>query len=179
MKKIFYSSCIFNKDNEPSVLEASFTLVKQFNCFTKYNLDLMIDKLERLKKENFNRIHIPDFEYSVEGNIISYNTVFIKGWGVGIYVPDFANIIYEDVVQRDSDWTFDDFGGSNFIVEHNTDKIFAVDFQSYNYIPNRDYRISKWEKFKNLNFNMLKDLAKGKWTNPARHPLRKNYESNF
>ena len=59
------------------------------------------------------------------------------------------------------------------------DKIFAVDFQSYNYIPNRDYRISKWEKFKNLNFNMLKDLAKGKWTNPARHPLRKNYESNF
>ena len=172
MKKIFYSSYIFNKDNEPSVLEASFTLVKQFNCFTKDNLDLMIDKLERLKKENFNRIHIPDFEYSVEGNIISYNTVFIKGWGVGIYVPDFANIIYEDVVQRDSDWTFDDFGGSNFIVEHNTDKIFAVDFQSYNYIPNRDYRISKWEKLKKINFNILEDiLINEKWTNPTRHPL--------
>ena len=62
MKKIFYSSCIFNKNNEPSVLESSFTLVKQFNCFTKDNLDLMIDKLERLKKENFNRINIPDFQ---------------------------------------------------------------------------------------------------------------------
>ena len=51
MKKIFYSSCIFNKNNEPSVLESSFTLVKKFNCFTKNNLDLMIDKLERLKKK--------------------------------------------------------------------------------------------------------------------------------
>jgi len=176
MKKIFYSSCIFNKNNEPSVLESSFTLVKQFNCFTKDNLDLMIDKLERLKKENFNRINIPDFEYSVEGNYISYNTVFIKGWGVGTHIPEFANIIYEDVVERDSDWTFDDFGSSNFIVEHNTDKIFAVDFQSYNYIPDREHRISKWEKFKNLNFYMLKDLANGKWTNPAHHPLRKNHE---
>ena len=167
MKKIFYSSCIFNKDNEPSVLEASFTLVKQFNCFTKDNLNLMIDKLERLKKENFNRIHIPDFEYKVEGNTITYDTVFIKGWGVGTLIPNFANIVYEDVVQRESDWTFDDYGGSNFIVEHNTDRIFAVDFQSYNYIPDHDYRNSKWEKFKNLNTNILKNLARGEWTNPA------------
>ena len=147
MKKIFYSSCIFNKNNEPSVLESSFTLVKQFNCFTKDNLDLMIDKLERLKKENFNRINIPDFEYSVEGNYISYNTVFIKGWGVGTHIPEFANIIYEDVVERDSDWTFDDFGSSNFIVEHNTDKIFAVDF---NHIIIYLIEIIEYQNGKNL-----------------------------
>ena len=48
MKSIRYSSSIYNTDNQPSVLESSFTLVKQFNCFTKDNLFVMIDKLERL-----------------------------------------------------------------------------------------------------------------------------------
>ena len=42
MKSISYSSGIFNENNEYSVLESSFTLVKQFNCFTKDNLNLMI-----------------------------------------------------------------------------------------------------------------------------------------
>ena len=163
MKSISYSSSIYNTDNLPSVLESSFTLVKQFNCFTKDNLFVMIDKLERLKNENFNRVHIPDFEYKVDGNILTYDTVLI---------PYFTNIIYEDIVQRDLDWTFDDYGSSNFIVEHNTDRIFAVDFQSYNYLPNRDYRESKWKKFEKLNSNVLDGLSKGEWINPAHHPIR-------
>ena len=71
MKSISYSSSIYNTDNLPSVLESSFTLVKQFNCFTKDNLFVMIDKLERLKNEDFNRVHIPDFEYKVDGNILN------------------------------------------------------------------------------------------------------------
>ena len=132
----------------------------------------MIDKLERLKNEDFNRVHIPDFEYKVDGNILTYDTVFIKGWGVGTLIPYFTNIIYEDIVQRDLDWTFDDYGSSNFIVEHNTDRIFAVDFQSYNYLPNRDYRESKWKKFEKLNSNVLDGLSKGEWINPAHHPIR-------
>ena len=94
MKSISYSSSIYNTDNLPSVLESSFTLVKQFNCFTKDNLFVMIDKLERLKNEDFNRVHIPDFEYKVDGNILTYDTVFIKGWGVGTLIPYFTNIIY-------------------------------------------------------------------------------------
>ena len=55
MKSISYSSSIYNTDNLPSVLESSFTLVKQFNCFTKDNLDLMIDKLVGLK-DDFKKI---------------------------------------------------------------------------------------------------------------------------
>ena len=43
-----------------------------------------------------------------QGNTITYDTVFIKGWGVGTLIPNFANIVYEDVGQRESDWTFDD-----------------------------------------------------------------------
>ena len=46
-------------------------------------------------------------------------------------------------------------------------------------IYERSYREAFDDSFKNLNFYMLKDLANGKWTNPAHHPLRKNYERNF
>ena len=149
MKKLFYNSRIYSPNKEVSVLTASFTLVKQFDCYTKENLDLMVDKLDRLKNEDFNRIHIPDFKYRVEGNTISYDTAFVKGYGVGTLIPDFSNIVYEDIVQRDSDWTFTDYGMPNFIVEYKTDRIFAVDFQSYNYVPDRKYRESLWKKFEN------------------------------
>ena len=154
------------------VIEASFKLTKTMHCHDSKNVDEMVNKLDRLKNEDFNRVHIPDFEYKVDGNILTYDTVFIKGWGVGTLIPYFTNIIYEDIVQRDLDWTFDDYGSSNFIVEHNTDRIFAVDFQSYNYLPNRDYRESKWKKFEKLNSNVLDGLSKGEWINPAHHPIR-------
>jgi len=167
-----YSSGIFDKDNKFSVLESTFTLVKQFNCLTKDNLDLMVDKLERLKDENFNRVFIPDFDYRVEGNIITYDTAFIKGWGIGTFIPDFANIVYEDVVLRDSDWTFDDYGMSNFIVEYNTDKIFAVDLQSYNYIPDRNHRETSWKKYTDFQSITMKEIINGEWINPAFHPMR-------
>jgi len=172
LKDITYSSGIFDTDNKLSRLSATFTLEKKFNCFTEKNLNLMVDKLERLKNENFNRIHIPDFKYRIEGNVITYNTTFIKGWSVGTLIPKFSNIVYEDIVQRESDWTFDDYGSTNFIVESNTDKIFAVDFQSYNYIPDRDYRESKWKKFQNFHSCMLSDMMRGEWINPPLHPLR-------
>lgn len=170
--KTFYSSGIFNMNNEYSELKSTFTLVKQFNCSTKDDLDLMIDKLERLKNENFNRVHIPDFEFNVDGNNITYNTTFIKGWGIGTLIPKFAKIISEDIVWRDSDWTFDDYGMSNFIVEYKTDKIYAVDFQSYNYIPDRNYRETRWNKFRNFQSKIFKDMFNGEWINPACHPMR-------
>ena len=66
LKDITYSSGIFDTDNKLSRLSATFTLEKKFNCLTEKNLNLMVDKLERLKNENFNRIHIPDFKYRIE-----------------------------------------------------------------------------------------------------------------
>ena len=166
MQKLFYNSRIYSPSNESSVLKASFKLIKQFDCYSKENLDLMVDKLDRLKNEDFNRIHIPDFEYRVKGNTITYDTAFVKGYGVGTLIPEFSNIVYEDIVQRDSDWTFTDYGMPNFIVEYKTDRIFAVDLQSYNFVPDRDYRESIWRKFENLHSDILKGLVNGEWSNP-------------
>ena len=92
----------------------------------------------------------------MDGNILTYDTVFIKGWGVGTLIPYFTNIIYEDIVQRDLDWTFDDYGSSNFIVEHNTDRIFAVDFQSYTKIPNQKDRQKCWDICRKTDMDFLK-----------------------
>lgn len=166
MKNKLYNSRIYSPNNVPSVLKASFTLTKQFDCFNEDNLNLMIDKLERLKNENFNRIHIPDFEYKVDGNIITYDTVFIKGYGIGTLIPKFADIIYEDILKRKSDWTFTDYGMSNFIVEYKTDKIYAVDLQSYNYVPDIEYRESIWQNFKYFHSNIMNQLFKGEWEHP-------------
>ena len=156
---------------EKTRVEGYYHLDKTIVCDTDEIASGVVNKLDRLQKEDFNRIHIPKFDYYINRNAVRYRVEFIKGYPLGT-VSKFKDIIYEDVVDRESDWTFDDFGASNFIVEHNTDKIFAVDFQSYNYIPNRDYRISKWEKLKKINFNILEDiLINEKWTNPTRHPL--------
>ena len=124
--------------------QISFKLSKSIYCKTSKIKDLMVDKLERLKEENFNRVLIPDFKYEVCNDTVNYNVDFIKGSAVGTLVPKYASIVYEDVVKRKSDWTFFDLSTINFIVEFNTENIYAVDFQSYAYIPNHDHRESQW-----------------------------------
>ena len=41
--------------------QISFKLSKSIYCKTSKMKDLMVNKLERLKEENFNRVLIPDF----------------------------------------------------------------------------------------------------------------------
>ena len=163
MKEIFYHSSIINVEGKSSLLKSSYILHKNFHCRTDENVDTMIDKLERLKKENFNRIYIPDFEYTVNDKIVTIKTPFIKGFNVATLIPQFANIIHEDIVQRDSDWTFNDFAPSNFIIDEDTEKIFAVDLQSYDYTPNKLKRESAWEMSKKINLKIFKNATLGKW----------------
>ena len=80
------------------------------------------EKLERLKKEDFNRIKIPDFEWTVNGNIITLDVEFIKGY----YSPttkEETNILYEDIVLHDSDWTFKEYALTNYLRENGTNQI--------------------------------------------------------
>jgi len=56
--------------------------------------------------------------------------------------------------------------------EVNTDKIFAVDLQSYNYIPDRNHRETSWKKYTDFQSITMKEISNGKWINPAFHPMR-------
>ncbi len=108
---------------------------------------MMVDKLERLKNEKFEKILIPEFEYEVEGNILTQRVEYIKGRQCGMTVKKYRDKIYKEFVERDSDWTFCDFKYDNFIVVNgiDKDKIYAIDFQSYNYLPSRKERLDLWK----------------------------------
>jgi len=148
MKK--YRTCVrYGEDEsfyEAAILQASFRLSKTIHCKKEEYRDHMIEKLERLKKEDFNRVLVPEFTYTVDGNDVTYDVEYIKGYGIGTLIPRFAQIIREDVLNRPNPWTFTDFNTVNFIVEMHTNKIFTVDFQSYCYCPNTEERERIWEK---------------------------------
>ena len=77
-------------------LDISFQFTKTIDCITEENTSMMVDKLERLKKEKFERILIPQFEYEVEDNIIIQKVEYIKGRKMGMTVEKYRNWIYKD-----------------------------------------------------------------------------------
>tara|TARA_B100000282_G_scaffold290646_1_gene261872 strand:- start:972 stop:1457 length:486 start_codon:yes stop_codon:yes gene_type:complete len=138
------------------VIEASFKLTKTMHCHDSKNVDEMVNKLDRLKNEDFNRVFIPNYEYKVNDNDVIYTVDFIKGFALGTLVPKYAHIVYEDVVQRKSEWTFMDLHTVNFIVDYHTEKIYAVDFQSYTKIPNQKDRQECWDICRKTDMDFLK-----------------------
>ena len=149
MKK--YRTCVrYGEDEnfyEAAILQASFHLSKTIHCKKEEYRDHMVEKLERLKNEDFNRVLVPEFTYTVDGNDVTYDVQYVKGYGVGTLIPEYAQIIKEDVLNRPNPWTFTDFNSSNFIIELHTNKIFTIDFQSYCYFPNTEERERIWEKY--------------------------------
>ena len=59
--------------------EIEFTLLKTVDCKNSKLKNIYINKLNRLKNENFNRVKIPKFTYSVDGTTVFCIIDFIKG----------------------------------------------------------------------------------------------------
>ena len=76
-----------------------------------------------------------------------HNVEFIKGYGIPMFIPELSKIIYEDVVNRKSDWTLCDYSNDNFIIDANTNTLYAIDFQSYGYYPDVNRRIKMWDNY--------------------------------
>ena len=162
MKK--YESGIHYGENRSCVeLEASFRLLKTIHCQTEEYRDHMVEKLQRLQNEDFNRVLIPKFTYTVDGNDVTYEVDFIKGYGVGTYIPEFAQIVAEDVRDHKSSWTFTDYHMVNFMVEFQTNKIYAIDFQSYCYTPDMEKRRRIWDSNLEKDKVRMERIYNGKW----------------
>ena len=151
-----YYTGINYKSEKGIHLNASYVLTKRFEC-NDY-VDVVVEKLERLKTEDFNRVLIPEFEYTVNGKIVEYSVSFIKGYPTGCL--SYPDIIYEDIIKRDSPWTFTDLHSVNFIVETKTKKIYAVDFQSYEFRPNPIERERLWEKAQEWDKYRMKKIVR-------------------
>ncbi len=139
-----YSSTIRDdKTTDSHEVDIYFYLTRKVDCKDIKRRDIYLEKLKRLQSEDFNRVKVPPFYYEYEDNIVTCVSRYVKGLYAMTNLEQ-RQIIYEDVVEHKSDWTFSDFGVSNFIVEEDTNIIFSVDLQSYKYHPNLDKRITAW-----------------------------------
>jgi len=127
-------------------LDISFQFTKVIDCKTDEYAEMMVEKLDRLKGEKFDKILIPKFEYSLNGTVLTQKVEYIKGRKCGMTVKKYRDKIYKDLIERDNDWTFCDYNFDNFIVIEKEDKIYAIDFQSYNYMPSKDKRLELWRE---------------------------------
>tara|TARA_B100001250_G_scaffold80225_1_gene65922 strand:- start:1544 stop:2389 length:846 start_codon:yes stop_codon:yes gene_type:complete len=154
LSKEYVSVTRINSSLDKVNLGLSLDLKKVIDCKNDKYTRVVKEKLERLKKEDFNRVKIPDFEWTVNGNIITLDVEFIKGY----YSPttkEETNILYEDIVLHDSDWTFKEYALTNYLRENGTNQIYAIDFLGYCYIPDRKIRIQSWNDQKKRELNML------------------------
>ncbi len=134
-------------------IHTTFKLIKTIYCTNLEMVSTVVDNLERLKQDSFNRIKVPKFSYTREGMIVIQEIEFIKGCNIACYPKKYWDIIHEDIVLRDDDWTFADFNHSNFIVPYKENTIYAVDLSSYGFHPDRYQRNSQWihhQKFNHL-----------------------------
>jgi hypothetical protein len=145
-----------DKTSKKIECQMTCSMTKNIDCQELYDIEVILNKLERLKNDNFNRVKIPKFYYNVDGNTISYTCEFIKG--IYAITPQQRSIIYEDIVLKDSNWSFCDYYYSNFIVENQTQDIYAIDFQSYCYSPDINFRIEDWTHTQSEEQELIKSL---------------------
>ena len=121
------------------VTRYSFIKIIEYNVA---DVNEVVERLERLKITKFNFINIPKFTYKVYHNKLKIESEFIKGW----YCLD-VNSIYNDLVN--SEWTFTDPRPSNFMTCKQNNKTYALDLDSFDYIPLIEDRKKLWIKYNN------------------------------
>lgn len=91
------------------------------------------EKLNLLRSMDFGRIHIPNFTYRIDYNVIKFNVDYIKGCQLcrHDYDSHWSQVIYEDLVDNDNPYGFHDIGPEQFICEIDTEKLYLVDFESF------------------------------------------------
>ena len=163
-----YHTGVYINDNKFTdvFFDNTFKIVDPFN---KWRNDCNIPQI--LSDSKYGTVEKTYFDFklkiaynsSSDGNINEPLTRlgkgFIKGNGIGTLIPKFADIVYEDVVKRKSEWVFVDLHTVNFIVEKCTKKIYAIDFQSYARVPDHATRQALWESCTNSDLNDLKTVC--------------------
>lgn len=119
----------------------SFTLKKEMVFSSVKKLDKVVNNLNKLKNEKFYNVIIPDFTIEVNDHILQVEMEYVKG----DYMQSIHhyNIVYDELVARDSDWSWTDYAPRNFIVRD--DRIHVIDLDSYGYIKFED-RQRKWDE---------------------------------
>tara|TARA_B100001057_G_scaffold220347_1_gene220769 strand:+ start:560 stop:1063 length:504 start_codon:yes stop_codon:yes gene_type:complete len=129
-------------------IEVGFRFQKKL-IFDKDTFDpeIWVERLERIKSQDFNRIKIPEFTYEIIDNEILFEIEFIKGRQLGATTfVNWKDVIKEDLVDGEDHWGFSDLKPENFVIEKNTDTLYLVDFDTYN-PRDRKSKLLEWNKY--------------------------------
>lgn len=129
-------------------IEVGFRFQKKL-VFDKdtFDAEVWIERLERVKSQDFNRIKIPEFTYEIIDNEILFEIEFIKGRQLGATTfMNWRDVIKEDLVDKEDDWGFGDLKPENFIIEKSTDTLYLVDFDTYNPRDHKN-KLLEWNKY--------------------------------
>ena len=115
-----------NNDNSSWDLMICKTITYQ----RKEQLRRVVLAMHKLKSENFSGIKIPLFDFETDGMMLRYYAQYVKGIPISKWE---LMTLYDELVERDSDFSFTDYSFGNFI--KNDDGIWAVDLNSYSETP--------------------------------------------
>tara|TARA_B100001029_G_C15005519_1_gene420858 strand:+ start:321 stop:1034 length:714 start_codon:yes stop_codon:yes gene_type:complete len=133
-----------NKDpyNRYDVWEFSVLTIKKEMVFSNVSfLEKVVSNLEKLQEEKFYNVVVPDFSYFINDHILSIEMDYVKG----DYIRSIHhyNVVYDELIERESDYSWTDYSPQNFIVKD--DRVHVIDLDSYGFIQYED-RKKKWEK---------------------------------
>ena len=118
----------------------SFTITKEMMFPNKSSLEWVASNLDILSEEKFNNIVVPDFSYTIAENILSLKMDYISG--KYIHTIHHYNVIYDELVERDSEYSMAEYKPQNFIVKD--DRVYLIDLDQW--VPIRvDQRKKIWE----------------------------------
>ena len=119
----------------------SFMLVKTITYEREEQYQRVIDALDNLTRENFSSIKVPSFAFCAEDRRIQYQVQYIKG--ASIISREEWYTLYDELVERDSEYSFTDYKRKNFIKYHGN--IYPVDLNSYSKTP-IEVRRALWKR---------------------------------
>ena len=121
---------------------SSFSFVKTIKFADKLLKRHVDEKYKTLQNLNFNRVHIPEFSYEVTEHELIHHVEFIKGKQLNpISFMHYERLIYEDLVNNKKEWGFHDLNPEDFISEDNTEKLYLVDFESFEKMTLKEKKI--------------------------------------
>ena len=118
----------------------SFTIRKEMVFSDVAFVEKVVGNLKKLVSEKFHNVVVPEFQYKANHHLLEIEMEYIKG--------DFIrsihhyNVIYDELVERDSNYSWSDYNPQNFIVKD--DRIYVIDLDSFGYIE-YEHRKAKWE----------------------------------
>ncbi len=119
---------------------SSLTIRKEMVFSSVSKLEKVVSNLNRLKKERFSNVVIPYYEYEINDHVLIVEMDYIRGtYPRSIH---HYNIIYDEFVERESDFSCTDYNPANFVVKN--DRIYFIDLDSYGYIDHKA-RLKDWE----------------------------------